>query len=224
MNQIAHGPCNAQGVSAPRARTVTTRGGHKPSVLDGIHTPDGRYIVVRGRLWRATNPSLGETERHGWVRHLMDARRAMGRARQAGDDNAGRAARRAVDEAKRALGERGPVWWGDGTPDHNRRLIENTPYRDWYEGTPRIVTAILRLLDARTDASICPSEVARAEYPNDWRKHMDDVREAARHLARRGLLTITQRGKRLDPERAFRGPIRLRRYLPDASAAARLHR
>ena len=23
-----------------------------------LHTPDGRYIVVRGRLWRAANPSL----------------------------------------------------------------------------------------------------------------------------------------------------------------------
>jgi hypothetical protein len=26
------------------------------------------------------------------------------------------AAHRAVDEVKRALGERGPVWWDDGSP------------------------------------------------------------------------------------------------------------
>jgi len=26
-------------------------------------TPDGRYFVVRGRLWRCTDPSLSEAER-----------------------------------------------------------------------------------------------------------------------------------------------------------------
>lgn len=41
------------------------------------------------------------------------------------------AARRAVDAAKRALGERGPVWWTDGAPDLNRRLAKNSPYADW---------------------------------------------------------------------------------------------
>ena len=34
--------------------------------------------------------------------------------------------------AKLALGERGPVWWTDGTPDWNRRLVRNTPYADWW--------------------------------------------------------------------------------------------
>lgn len=43
-----------------------------------------------------------------------------------------RKARAAVDEAKRGLGERGPVWWPDGAPDFNRRLAANTPYADWY--------------------------------------------------------------------------------------------
>lgn len=210
MNQIAHGPCNTAGVSGPRPRTVTTREGHEPSALDGIPTPDGRYIVVRGRLWRATNPSLGEAERHGWIRHLMDARRAIGRARRDGDVVAGRAARQAVDEAKRALGERGPVWWDDAAPDHNRRLVRNTPYGDWYERAQQNGSAILRLLDARGEASICPSEVARAEHPGNWRKHLEEIRNAARQLARRGLVTITQRGKPLDPDRPFQGPIRLR--------------
>lgn len=37
-----------------------------------------------------------------------------------------------VDEAKRLLGERGPVWWTDGAPDYNRRMAKNTPYADWY--------------------------------------------------------------------------------------------
>ena len=42
-----------------------------------LHTPDGRYIVVRGRLWRATNPSLTEAERSRWVHALQDARRRI---------------------------------------------------------------------------------------------------------------------------------------------------
>lgn len=41
-------------------------------------------------------------------------------------------ARMEVDEAKRALGERGPVWWNDGAPDLNRHMARNTPYADWY--------------------------------------------------------------------------------------------
>jgi len=32
------------------------------------------------------------------------------------------------------LGERGPVWWADGTPDYNRHLAKNTPYAEWYAG------------------------------------------------------------------------------------------
>lgn len=41
-------------------------------------------------------------------------------------------ARAGVDAAKRALGERGPVWWADGAPDYNRRLVSDTPYAAWY--------------------------------------------------------------------------------------------
>jgi hypothetical protein len=38
-----------------------------------------------------------------------------------------------VDDAKRTLGERGPVWWADGAPDYNRHMVKNSPYADWYE-------------------------------------------------------------------------------------------
>lgn len=95
-------------------------------------TPDGRYIVVRGRLWRATNPQLSEAERARLTAVLMDARRAVGAAQRAKDEAGLRAARRAVDAAKVALGERGPVWWTDGAPDYNRRMARNTPYADWW--------------------------------------------------------------------------------------------
>ncbi|WP_062112180.1 hypothetical protein [Aureimonas sp. AU40] len=95
-------------------------------------TPDGRYFVVRGRLWRMSNPSLSEAEREDGVKRLMAARRAVGAAKRTGDDAALRAARGAVDEAKRDLGERGLVWWTDGAADFNQRMVRSTPYADWF--------------------------------------------------------------------------------------------
>ncbi|MGN2249564.1 hypothetical protein ACFWZ1_05740 [Frateuria sp. GZRe14] len=96
-------------------------------------TPDGRYLVVRGRLWRAANPGLAPEVREAWVRRLMAARRAVGQARRSGNHEALARAGKAVDEAKVALGERGPVWWEDGAPDLNRHLVKNSPYAAWFE-------------------------------------------------------------------------------------------
>jgi len=95
-------------------------------------TPDGRYFAVSGRLWRTSNPGLAPDVRQELVDQLMRARRQVGIAKKANDTDAERAARSAVDAAKRALGERGPVWWTDGAPDFNRRMATNTPYADWY--------------------------------------------------------------------------------------------
>jgi uncharacterized protein len=74
-------------------------------------TPDGRYIVVDGRRWRASDPGLGEARRAELVSELMSARRAVGAAKRAGDPVAERAARDRVHAAKVALGERGTPWW-----------------------------------------------------------------------------------------------------------------
>ncbi len=95
-------------------------------------TPDGRYFVVRGRLWRCSDPSLPEERRQALVNELMAARRAVGVAKRADDADALTAARAAVDAAKVSLGERGPVWWTDGAPDLNRHMAKNTPYADWF--------------------------------------------------------------------------------------------
>lgn len=91
-------------------------------------TPDGRYFfVVQGRLWRMANPSLSESRRACLVRRLMTARRAVGVAKRSGDQIAERRARGCVDRAKRALGERGAVWWTDGAKDYGRQMARNTP-------------------------------------------------------------------------------------------------
>lgn len=101
-----------------------------------LETPDGRYIVVHGRLWRRQRPDLEPVQRDRLVRELMDARRAVRAAKRSGDEEALARARRAVDTAKHGLGERGPVWWTDGAPDQNRRMAKNTSYSDWYAGLP----------------------------------------------------------------------------------------
>lgn len=92
-------------------------------------TPDGRYLVVRGRLWRASDPGLGADRREALVKKLMEARRAL---RRGAPDHGRAAARQQVEDAKRGLGERGPVWWADGSPDYNRMLVKNTPYAEWF--------------------------------------------------------------------------------------------
>ncbi|MCP1476286.1 hypothetical protein ABIA54_004868 [Pseudomonas sp. EB276 TE3739] len=99
-------------------------------------TPDGRYFVVKQQLWRCSNPSLPDTEREALVADLMAARRAVKEAKRADDAQALKSARARVNEAKVALGERGPVWWDDGSPDYNRFKVTNTPYAQWYEQLP----------------------------------------------------------------------------------------
>jgi hypothetical protein len=99
-------------------------------------TPDGRYFVMDGRLWRRSNPALGPRQRQLLVEALMRARREVGLALRASDRAAEQQARRRVHQAKVALGERGPPWWSDGAPDYNRHLARNTPYARWFSTLP----------------------------------------------------------------------------------------
>lgn len=86
----------------------------------------------------------------------------------------------------------------------------------------RLRAAILALATARgADSSTCPSDAARA-VATDWRPLLPQARELARELARAGRVRLTQRGRPLDPDEEWRGPIRIRagggaRRLPDAS-------
>lgn len=94
-------------------------------------TPDGRYFIVKERLWRCTNPNL---EPQILARLKSDLGRARSAVRQYKNDpvRLGQA-RRNVNAAKIALGERGPVWWDDGAPDYNRMHPENTPYAAFWD-------------------------------------------------------------------------------------------
>jgi hypothetical protein len=96
-------------------------------------TPDGRYFVVRGRLWRSSNPHLSHEDKRRLTAGLMAARRAKGVAMLIEDKEGRETAKRRVHAAKVALGERGPVWWSDGSPDVNGRLAKNTQYCKWFE-------------------------------------------------------------------------------------------
>jgi hypothetical protein len=66
-------------------------------MADHAVTPDGRYFVVRGRLWRMAKPDLPDQEREALVKALMSARRAVRSARAGGDETAEACAHAAVD-------------------------------------------------------------------------------------------------------------------------------
>lgn len=72
-------------------------------------------------------------------------------------------------------------------------------------------SVILSLLETREPkATICPSEAARAVFPEDhWRHEMERTRCAARRLVAAGKIQILQKGKIVDPSTA-KGPIRIR--------------
>jgi hypothetical protein len=82
-------------------------------------------------------------------------------------------------------------------------------------GLPRtdreLERTVLDLLAQRAaDATICPSEAARAVGGEQWRELMEPVRAAARRLVVAGEVEITQGGLVVDPSTAG-GPIRIRR-------------
>jgi Protein of unknown function (DUF3253) len=75
----------------------------------------------------------------------------------------------------------------------------------------RLQRTIGELLDQRrADASICPSEAARAVDPEGWRDLMPAARAAAGRLAATGEVEVTQGGAVVDVATA-RGPVRVRR-------------
>ena len=75
----------------------------------------------------------------------------------------------------------------------------------------RLERTIGELLDQRRpEASICPSEAARAVDPEGWRDLMPAARSAAGRLAANGEVEVTQGGAVIDVDTAH-GPVRIRR-------------
>lgn len=148
------------------------------------HTEDGRYIVVKGRRWRATDPSIPENLRAELVKALMTGRRFV--------KTEGDAARVMVNDAKVALGERGDPWW-EPTEEGTRE---------------RLAATIRTLLRHRGNGTICPSDAARAVGGDHWRDLMGTARQVAFDLREDGVVDVRQRGESVAGTEV-RGPIRI---------------
>lgn len=70
-------------------------------------------------------------------------------------------------------------------------------------------TILTMATDRGADKTICPSEVARAMFDTEWRKHMDEVRQAAIVLQQECKVIITQKGEPVDVD-YIKGPIRIK--------------
>jgi hypothetical protein len=108
--------------------------------------------------------------------------------------------------------ERRRKWADDRTWQEVRYCSDRCRRRKFRPEDEALERAILDLLARRPEgATICPSEAARAIFPDDaWRERMEDARMAARRLVARSEIEICQGGRVVDPSTA-KGPIRLRR-------------
>jgi hypothetical protein len=150
-------------------------------------TGDGRYIIVDGRRWRASDPAIPDALKAELVAELMAARRAVPVEPEV--------ARPRVNDAKIALGERGDPWWSPTVGGQRERLAAT-------------MRALLR--HRAPDATICPSDAARTVGGAAWRDLMDLARSAASELAKDGVLVVRQHGHDVDLATAV-GPVRLAR-------------
>ncbi|THG31684.1 biopolymer transporter Tol [Naasia lichenicola] len=85
---------------------------------------DQRWLVIDGRRWRRTDPSLPEDVVAALKSHLGRGRSGVGAAKKRGDADAVAAARVRVGLAKHGLGERGPYWWDEPEADRAERARE----------------------------------------------------------------------------------------------------
>ena len=162
---------------------------------DGRADDDVGYRVIKGRRWRISDPAIPETLRQALVGELMAARRAVGRAGRDDDAPSLARARARVQDAKVALGERGPRWWlPRDEDDHRARAIAAT-------------RALLRARDGAAPPS--PADIARVVDGAHWRRRLALVRGVLFDLAAAGEIDVRQRGARVDG--VVRGPISLAR-------------
>ena len=87
-------------------------------------TPDGRYVVINGRRWRATDPAIPEQRRAELTNVLMAWRRDVRRTQGTDGEQRSRAG---VHAAKTALGERGTPWWEQSDAERRERWDAEVP-------------------------------------------------------------------------------------------------
>ena len=88
-------------------------------------TEDGRYLVIDGRRWRATDPAIPEDRRTELVGILMAWRREVRRTKGTDQEPVSRAG---VNATKVALGERGsPPWWEQTDGQRRNRWEADVP-------------------------------------------------------------------------------------------------
>ena len=85
---------------------------------------DGRYVVINGRRWRATDPAIPEQRRAELTRTLMAWRREVRRTNGTAEEPTARAG---VHATKIALGERGAPWWEQSDPEREARWSAPVP-------------------------------------------------------------------------------------------------
>ncbi|WP_152345891.1 biopolymer transporter Tol [Brevibacterium sp. CFH 10365] len=82
---------------------------------------DDRWLIVKGRRWRRTDPALEPSVIEELKSHLGAARNAVKQAKKRDDENDLSEARQRVNVAKHGLGERGEYWWEMMVEDRRRR-------------------------------------------------------------------------------------------------------
>lgn len=87
-------------------------------------TPDGRYLVIEGRRWRAADPAIPQDRRAELTRILMAWRREVRRTKGTDEERTSRAG---VQAAKVALGERGTPWWEQSDDERRQRWSAEVP-------------------------------------------------------------------------------------------------
>jgi hypothetical protein len=91
-------------------------------------TSDGRYVVIDGRRWRATDPAIPVDRRDELTRILMSWRREVRRTKGTDEESSSRAG---VQATKVALGERGtPPWWEQSEDERRARWEAEVPTPD----------------------------------------------------------------------------------------------
>jgi hypothetical protein len=82
---------------------------------------DDHWMVINGRHWRKTDPSLPDDVVDALKSHLGRGRSGVRVAKGNNDPDAVAAARNRTNLAKHGLGERGPYWWDEPPADRIAR-------------------------------------------------------------------------------------------------------